>query len=308
MITTVTLNPMLDKTVYVDTLRRGAIQRASKIEMVVGGKGVNVSRQLKHLGMGSVATGFVGGEVGTTIERLLDEEGIAHQFVRVAGMTREGVTYCEKDGTVTGVFEPAHGVTQMETDELIERVVALASSSEWIVCSGSSPSSEADSVFARIVKDAGNRTVHTVVDSYGIVCRNALESAPTIFKLNKQEYESTFSKRLSQPADFHAAFDEMLDKGVSCFIITDGASVVYATTTEERWKITPPSISAVNPTGSGDSMVAGILYGYAQGWDTKKAIRFGVAAGTSNARRWEVATSSLEEILSLESNVIVEDL
>ena len=49
-IATVTLNPMLDKTVTVPSLRRGSIHRAQGIGMVVGGKGVNVSRQLLHLG------------------------------------------------------------------------------------------------------------------------------------------------------------------------------------------------------------------------------------------------------------------
>ncbi len=96
MITTVTLNPMLDKTVYVDTIQHGKVHRASRMEMVVGGKGVNVSRQLTRLGMKTTATGFLGGEVGTLIEKLLDAEGIACDFVRVASMTREGVTYREK--------------------------------------------------------------------------------------------------------------------------------------------------------------------------------------------------------------------
>ena len=70
MITTVTLNPMLDKTVSVDAIRRGAVSRASAVSMIVGGKGVNVSRQLHALGEPTVATGFVGGEVGSILERL----------------------------------------------------------------------------------------------------------------------------------------------------------------------------------------------------------------------------------------------
>ena len=73
MVTTVTLNPMLDKTIYVDRVERGAIHRASKMEMVAGGKGINVSRQLKHLGIKTVATGFLGGEVGSIVSRLLKE-------------------------------------------------------------------------------------------------------------------------------------------------------------------------------------------------------------------------------------------
>ena len=62
MITTVTLNPMLDKTVHVEAVQPWKIVRASKIESIVGGKGINVSRQLHHLGCDTLATGFAGGE------------------------------------------------------------------------------------------------------------------------------------------------------------------------------------------------------------------------------------------------------
>ena len=64
MIVTITLNPMLDKTVYIERLERGAIHRAQRMEMVAGGKGISVSRQLKHLGLKTIATGFLGGEGG----------------------------------------------------------------------------------------------------------------------------------------------------------------------------------------------------------------------------------------------------
>src|SRR5512133_1492150 len=116
MITTVTLNPMLDKTVYVEAVRPGKIVRASRVECIVGGKGINVSRQLHHLGSDTIATGFAGGEIGAILDRLLSEEGISHGFVRVAGMTREGVTYRDKNNVQTSIFEPPHHVTADEAD------------------------------------------------------------------------------------------------------------------------------------------------------------------------------------------------
>ncbi len=308
MIATVTLNPMLDKTVYVDPILRGSVHRASKIEMVVGGKGVNVSRQLGRLSIENIATGFIGGEVGTLIERLLNEEHIVHDFVRVAGMTREGVTYRESDGTVTAVFEPPHSVTRKEAEQLVDWVIAILPRTSWIICSGSSPSPESDDVFARIVAQANERSVRTVLDSYGLACRKAAQLKPTILKMNKDEYERTFDKRILSERDYHGACDGLLGQGISCCVVTDGSRAVYAATNEQRWKITPPGISAVNPTGSGDSMVAGMLYGYANGWDTEDALRFGVAAGAANAQRWEVANSSLENINALKSHVSIETL
>jgi fructose-1-phosphate kinase PfkB-like protein len=126
--------------------------------------------------------------------------------------------------------------------------------------------------------------------------------------MNKDEYEQTFGKKILGQSDYQAVFDELLRQGISCCIVTDGPRVLYAATKEKRWKIAPPRINSVNPTGSGDSMIAGVLYAYAHNWDTEKALRFGTAAGASNAQRWEVANSSLEEITALESQVAIEIL
>ena len=51
------------------------------------------------------------------------------------------------------------------------------------------------------------------------------------------------------------------------------------------------------------AFVAGILYGFQQGWKFERCLAFGTAAGAANARVWDVAGSSLQQILDLESNV-----
>jgi len=73
MITTVTLNPMLDKTVYVDALEHGRIHRPSSLEMVAGGKGID------------------------------------QDFVLADAMTREGLTYREPDG-IRGCNDRGHSL------------------------------------------------------------------------------------------------------------------------------------------------------------------------------------------------------
>jgi tagatose 6-phosphate kinase len=308
MITTVTLNPMLDKTVYVGAIQKGKIQRASKVEMLVGGKGINVSRQLSLLGCDTLATGFIGGEVGTLIERLLNEEGIANSFIHIAGMTREGVTYREDNGTVTAVFEPPHHVSHEEALRLVDLVQSMIGRSDWVICSGSSPCPEADDVYAEIISSARRQSINTVLDSYGTACRGAAATGPTILKMNKEEFEQTFGTTIANDADFGRVLTDALRKGISCLIITDGPHAVYAGTKESSWKLIPPRIMATNPTGSGDCMVAGILYGYTRGLDFRKAMALGAAAGAANAQRWEVAASSWEEISALESRVTIEPI
>jgi tagatose 6-phosphate kinase len=303
MITTITLNPMLDKTVYVEAVRPGKIVRASRVEYIVGGKGINVSRQLQLLGADALATGFIGGEIGALLDRLLDEEGLSHGFVRVEGMTREGVTYRDARNIQTSVFEPPHQVTAEEADTLLSLCRSLIGKSSWVVCSGSSPSPEADDIFRDVVAMARDAGIPSVLDSYGNAFRQALPAGPVLIKPNKDEYEQTFGTSLKDDDDFRSALDSLLRLGIMYCVITAGSSPFYAATRGGMWKVTPPAVKTVNATGSGDSMIAGLLFGLTRGWDFERCLRFGAAAGAANASVWEVAASSREQIEALEGGV-----
>ena len=308
MIVTVTLNPMLDKTVAVSGIAIGRITRAESVAMIVGGKGVNVSRQLFHLGTRSLATGFLGGEIGDLLERLLTAEGLTHRFIRVAGMTREGVTYRHADGTITCVFEPPPRVTDAEADALVAFCARSVHQGDRVVCCGSSPCSEADAVYAEVFRNARKAGAETVLDAYGQVFREALATVPDFIKLNRDECEQVHGIRLGAEKDICGALDRFLSAGVRCAVVTDGPRSVYAATAGERWKISPPAVRAVNPTGSGDSMLAAMLHGMEAGWPIEENLRFGVAAGSVNAGRWELACGSPMEIQSLVPHVHLEEI
>ena len=61
MITTVTFNPAVDKTAQVETLVTGGLNRLQNVRQDAGGKGINVSKTLKAIGVPSRATGFLAG-------------------------------------------------------------------------------------------------------------------------------------------------------------------------------------------------------------------------------------------------------
>lgn len=308
MITTVTLNPMLDKTIYVATIKHGAIERATRLNMVVGGKGINVSRQLLRLGCATVATGFFGGEIGMLLERLLDGEGIPHDFVRIAALTREGLTFVDGGGVQTSVFEPSAPVTENEADELVRRTLALAQKSTWLVCSGSSPSPTADGVFGRIIAGTAGTGVSTVVDSYGAALRLAAGVSPTLVKMNRDEYRMTFGSSLRDEPETIDALRRFIAGGSRWAVITDGPRPVYAASSESFWRITPPPVDAVNSTGSGDAMVAGILWSLSEGWPVERCFAYGAAAGAVNASRWEVAAASRRDVDAMFDSMNIERL
>lgn len=308
MITTVTLNPMLDKTVHVSHLERGKIHRASRMDLVVGGKGVNVSRQARMLGADTIATGFFGGPVGEYLDRLLHEEGIDHDFVRVSGMTREGITYLEEDGTWTAVFEPPHAVTADEADLLVARCSRLLEKSSWIVCSGSSPAPAADEVFAAVIRRARELGVPSVLDSYGEVFRRALLAGPTMVQCNRQEASRSLDLAIESEREIRLALDTLLGHGAAYAVLTDGANPAYASIGEVHWKLTPPKVVTVNSTGSGDAMVAATLTRLLDDAPFEEALQFGVAAGAANAARWDVASVPENAITGLLQKVALQRL
>jgi tagatose 6-phosphate kinase len=308
VILTVTLNPMLDKTIHVTSIRNGEIERASSMEMIVGGKGVNVSRQLHRWGQPTLATGFLGGEIGSLLDRLLEEEGIPHDFIHIKAMTREGLTFLDAGKVMTSVFEPPAKPTRAEADTLVEHAVALSGQCQWVVCSGSSPGAEADDVFRRVIAGAAAHGVRSVVDSYGEVFRLAVQSTPTLVKMNRDEFAGNFGRRLPGDREMATAVEELIARGATWAILTDGSRPLFAASATNVWRVTPPSIRSVNPTGSGDTVVAGVLHGLAAGWSFDRALACGVAAGALNASMWAVASVPFEDVRSLLSAVRVENV
>ncbi len=308
MVLTVTLNPMLDKTVAVDRLRRGEIHRASNIECVVGGKGVNVSRQLQRFGVETVATGLLGGEVGMQLVRLLSSEGLLHDFYRIAGMTREGVTYREADDSWTAIFEPPHPVTSREAEEFLLHCSRLLTGAEWVVCSGSSPSIETDRAYAQIISLADGCGCKSYVDSYGEAFRQALLSRPSVVQCNRAELSASFGKPLADEGAVKGALEHLVAQGIHRVIVTDGPRPAFAAEGASMWRIVPPPVKAVNATGSGDCLAAGVLKGIVEGRPFESALRYGAAAGAANATRWDVATVVPDEVEEFVPAVRIEQI
>jgi 1-phosphofructokinase family hexose kinase len=308
MVTTITLNPMLDKTVGIDRLQRGAIHRSSEMKMVAGGKGINVSRQLRLLGIKTTATGFLGGEIGSIISRLLTAETIEHDFVTTNAMTREGLTLRESDGVWTAVFEPSLPIDAESVHKLNRKIDFLASKSAWLVCGGSSPANVVDDVYYEAILSAHRHGITSVLDSYGYAFELGLKAQPTLVKPARHEFEMTFGQALKTETDYINAINFLLKSGARYCVISDGANPFYGGIQGHYWKVMPPPVKLVNSTGSGDAMVASILYGFHQGWKFERCLAFGAAAGAANARKWDVANSSREEIASLESYVVMQRL
>src|SRR5229473_1626185 len=168
MIVTVTLNAAIDRTLTVPNFQRGQRHRASAGVTMAGGKGINVARTLKALGVPVVATGLVGGTTGTRIVEGLTVEAILNDFVRIDGESRTSTAVVDPaGGTYTEINEWGPAVLAEELETLLEKLRYLTQGAELVVFAGSLPRDVADDFYAEATRDLERRHVRVVLDTEG---------------------------------------------------------------------------------------------------------------------------------------------
>ena len=141
MILTVTTNPAIDVTYQLSSLRPGDVHRVTSVEERAGGKGLNVARVLRALGVDVVAAALAGGPDARRLERELQTEGIGTAFVDGVQGIRRTLVIVAEDGTTTSLWEPGHRATDPSGSaaRLTVRVTDLLASARALVISGSLP-------------------------------------------------------------------------------------------------------------------------------------------------------------------------
>ncbi len=92
MILCIGTTPAAQRVMVFRQLTLDAVNRAVTTVDGAAGKSVNVAKVLKALGEHPVATGFLGGDRGEEVRKVLEAQGIELDFVQVASRTRQCIT------------------------------------------------------------------------------------------------------------------------------------------------------------------------------------------------------------------------
>ena len=148
MIYTVTLTPALDKTVVIPNFTVDHVNRIRTVRLDPGGKGINVSKVLKALGMESVATGILGGGTGRFILDRLDEMQIAHDFVTVPEETRTNLKVIDDvRNTHTDINEPGAPADPAVLERVLSGLLSSVRPGDRVVLAGKAPAGAPDTLF-----------------------------------------------------------------------------------------------------------------------------------------------------------------
>ncbi len=309
MILTVTINPLLENRIEFNSISLGKVNRGVRRELKAGGKGINVSRQLEHLGIKNSALLFLGGNNGKQLRKVLIEENLNFNSVSSKSETRAATLIIEKHkNKITSFFEPDSKLSENEINEFKTKLIKMIQNCKIVVFSGSVPNKEAASIITYGIELANELDKTSILDTYGEHLQECINAGPTLLHNNVKELESSLNVELKNEKQKVAFLKELYNKGIKLAFITNGKKVTYASKFDFIYKIQAKAVKEIDATGSGDAFVAGISYGLIKALVFDEFVKIASALGSLNASRWDVCTATLKDIQSIVNTTTVKPI
>lgn len=309
MIVTVTMNPAIDKTVDIESLERGGLNRISHVELDAGGKGINVSKTISALGGKSIATGFIAGNSGKVIQGVMNDWNIENDFIEVSGETRTNTKVFEKSGELTELNEPGPVVEEKDVKALLDKLDGYAKEDTLFVLAGSIPRGVEKDIYRQIIELVHKKGAKVLLDADGELFTKALEAGPDIIKPNRVELEQYAGMDyVASEQELLQVAGKMMEKGIGTVAVSMGKS--GAIFLKENYKVRCPGlkVKAHSTVGAGDAMVAALSYSWNQKMSDEDTVKMCMAVSAGAVTTIGTKPPSREVVDSLINQVVIEEI
>jgi 1-phosphofructokinase len=282
MITTVTLNPAIDRTITLEHFVYGSVNRSQSVREDMGGKGINVAKVLNALGTEARAIGFIGKDNAGSVEALLKSENLKTDFIAVPGKTRTNMKMIETSTRVTtDINEAGFLVSEDHISTMKKLIRNYARKSEYLVFSGSVPSGAGITLYQELMESVSDmRGLRVALDAENDLLLSGLKARPFVIKPNLYELESALNRKMDTPEKIVAAARELIREfGVGTVLISMGGEGSFLVTGEQAFYAKALKVDVKGTVGAGDSMLAGYLFGLSEEFEQKKALAWATVCG-----------------------------
>lgn len=287
MIICVSANPAIDRRLRLEKLKAGAVNRASSVCPLPGGKAAHVAMAAAALGERVMWVGFLGGATGEDCERGLVSLGIPVAVVKTNAETRVNLEILEADGTVTEILEPGGAVTERDVERMLSLcrdVFSEHRGAAQVALSGSLPPGAPVDLYAHLTRLAHAHGCRVLLDTSGEALRAALRESPDLVKPNREEAEALTGVRPDGAGSASEAARLLFDAGARGVAISLGEEGMFWQAARDSSPLVarPPRVEARSAVGCGDASVAGFAVAHRRGLAGREFVRFAAACGTAN--------------------------
>ena len=137
-IVTVTLNPSIDVTLWLDGIDPDKANRVLGESREAGGKGINVSRVVRSFGLDSLCLAVAGEDNSREFASFLEQDRLRYELLRVEGAVRENLTL-RCDGQTIKLNRKGPALSDMMVGALMALIQSHVRAGDIVVFAGSLP-------------------------------------------------------------------------------------------------------------------------------------------------------------------------
>lgn len=282
MITSISLNPSIDRTLTVDGFRQGGLNRVISTRDVAAGKGINVALTVSALGLDAECVGFMYRDSGKLFEKRLMVNSTPYYFLWRDGSARMNIkVFDQAAGVVTEFNESGPEVDAESLDEMTDMVCHHAEISDYLILTGSLPPGCPEDYYRTLINAVEGLGCRCVLDADGSRLKYGLEARPFMIKPNRFELENITGGPLNSVADIREAARHYIDLGVSVVAVSLGRDGALIVREDEAYYAPTLNVEVKSTVGAGDSMVAALVAGFMAERDLEETFRMGMACATA---------------------------
>ena len=277
---TLCMNPSFDRTLTVESLQIGAVNRIREVQVDAGGKGLNVAAVAALLGREATCLCVLGQENGAAFQALLpSREHLRMAWFPTGGAVRTNTKLRSLDGApMTELNEPGIQLTEAALEQLADRLEELAAGQDTVVLTGSLSAGCPPEYLCRLIRQLG--AARCAVDASGAALRSAWQEKPCLIKPNREELEELVGALLPTRREILDAVRPMLQEGPTYALVSLGGEGALLCTRETCWQADALRVSVSSTVGAGDAMLAAALSALSLG--PEEMLRRGTAAGAAS--------------------------
>lgn len=276
MIYTVTLNPAVDKIIFLDEFIRAKTGRIKKTVETLGGKGTHVSINLKLLGIENTALGVTLGENGKKITKMMEEWGVNVKFLHydIPGLeSRTNYEIIETLGShCTMLSERGPVLSRSITDDLLAQIRLLLQPEDILMLTGDASNVQDTAIYTELTEEAKNLGAKVVLDASGPYLVQGLKSRPYLIKPNFEELCFIAGRELKTERDVVGALESI--EGIPVIAMTWSGNGSVVKFQDKIYRVYPVNARAVNEAGCGDAFLSAIIAGLENGDEIEETLKW----------------------------------
>ncbi|MCI8293847.1 MAG: 1-phosphofructokinase family hexose kinase [Hespellia sp.] len=284
MIHTLTLNPAVDKILYMKSYKKNTNNRVTRIVNSLGGKGTHVSMNLSQMGTESNAFGFAYGKNGKFILELLRKGNVNPEFIYADSMeSRTCYLVVEDSGDSTLISEKGPMTTEEEILRLYSRMREKIQEGDYLILSGDSSNFADPLIYNKILEQMLGKKLKVFLDTSGEALKACIRKTPYLVKPNVEELSELVGMQLNTEEEITDAIRELEPYKIPVIAVSMGEKGSIVKMQDRMYRVSPPKVNVFNTIGCGDCFLAGLVYGIEMNFDQEQILRFATAVSASTA-------------------------